>query len=58
MYNIIQKILHKILYFRIYIFAYYVHPVQGGKKSLFVAIINGFYTFDLIEIHVKNLPQN
>ena len=26
--------------------------IQGGKKSL--AIIDEFYTFDLIEIHVKN----
>ena len=32
--------------------------VQGGKKSLFVAIIGEFYTFDLMEIRVKNLSQN
>ena len=32
--------------------------VQGGKKSLSVAIIDEFYTIDLMEIHVKNLPQN
>lgn len=32
--------------------------VQGGKKSLSVAIIDKFfYTFDLMEINVKNLSQ-
>ena len=29
--------------------------VQGGKESLSVAVIDESYTFDLMEIHVKNL---
>ena len=28
--------------------------VQGGQKNLSVAITNEFYTFDLMEIHVKD----
>ena len=32
--------------------------VHGGKKSLSVAVVDEFYTFDLMEIRVKNLPQN
>ena len=32
--------------------------IQGGKKSLSIAITDEFYTFDLMEIHVENLPQN
>ena len=29
--------------------------VQGGKKSLFMAIIDEIYTFDLMEIHAKKI---
>ena len=29
--------------------------VQGGKESLFVAVIDEFYTFDLMDIHVNSL---
>ena len=28
------------------------------EKSLFVVVIDEFHTFDLMEIHVKNLPQD
>ena len=31
---------------------------QGAKESLSAAIIDEFYIFDLMEIRVKNLPQN
>ena len=30
----------------------------GEKKNLFIAIMDEFYTFDLVEIHVKNLSEN
>ena len=32
--------------------------VQGGKKSLSMTIVDKFYTFDLMEVLVKNLTQN
>ena len=34
------------------------YAVQGGKESLSVAITHEFYIIDLMETHVKNLPQN
>ena len=30
--------------------------IEGGKKSLFVALIDELYTFDLMKIRIKNLP--
>ena len=35
-----------------------VTVVQSEKKSLSVAIIGEFYISDLMEIPVKNVPQN
>ena len=32
--------------------------IQGGKKSLSVAIADEFFTFDLIEIREKNLQNS